>query len=87
MDLKEALEAHAPRHAPCKLARIIDEMSDDDRDLFWQYSEIPGMSSRRLADALTESGTKISDDAVERHMNFIRKNKKKYCCCSRQGDN
>lgn len=86
MDLKEALEAHAPRRTPCKLGRILAEMSEEDREMFWQYADMPGMSPRRLSVALTEAGTKISDDAVERHLNSTRKNNKKYCCCPRHGD-
>lgn len=82
MDLKQALEHHAPnKKKPCKLARILASLSEEDQETFWSFSALEGMSSRRLADALTDAGHPISDDAVERHINLVRKNVKKKCCC------
>lgn len=91
MDLAQALENHAPKKQECKLLRILNQLSEKERETFWRYVDIDGMSAKRLADGLSEylansdiNESSISDDAVDRHVNWVLgRTRSKICCCSK----
>lgn len=93
MDLAQALANHAPKKQECKLLRILNQLSEKERETFWEYANTEGMSARRLADGLSEylansdlNESSISDDAIDRHINWVLgRTSSKTCCCSKTG--
>lgn len=70
MSLREALEANAPvseRRGRCKLAKVRDSLSDEDRDFLDLCLKDHQYTGASLARALLKVGTPVGSSTINAH--------------------